>query len=169
MTLVRDEPQVLVAPPLRRRLGCLTYDAILLIGIAVGISMVFTSISGKASDHDIFLFRTICVLAFGIYFLYVWNRSGQTLAMKTWNIKLVNNNSKILSIPHAMIRYIASWLWISPLLLYYHLIGISSHFELITAVLGGMFFYSALSFLFLDKQYIHDKICRTRLIDVRNI
>lgn len=160
---------MLFAPPLHRRLGCLAYDAMLLIAIAVGISMVFTSLSGRARDQDIFLFRIIYILAFGLYFSYVWSRSGQTLSMKTWNIKVVNRNSQILSIPQAMIRYIASWLWISPLLLYYYLIGISSKFELITVLSGGMFFYSMLSFLSFDKQYIHDKICRTRLIDIRTI
>ena len=169
MKLVRDEPQVLVAPPLHRRLGCLTYDAILLIAIAVGISMVFTTVSGKARDQDIFLFRVIYILAFGIYFSYVWNQSGQTLSMKTWHIKLVNRNSQIPSIPQTIIRYIASWLWISPLLLYHYLVGISNKLEFITALLGGMLFYSMLSFLFSDKQYIHDKICRTLLVDTRTI
>ena len=169
MTLVRDEPPVLVAPPLHRRLGCLAYDAILLIAIAVGISMVFTTVSGRARDQDIFLFRAIYILAFGIYFSYAWNRSGQTLPMKTWHIKVVSRNSQILNIPQAMIRYITSWLWISPLLLYHNFIGISNKLEFITALLGGMLVYSMLSFLFFDKQYIHDKICRTRLIDTRTI
>ena len=160
---------MLVAPPLRRRLGCLTYEAILTIGIAMGISMVFTSLFGRTSDQGIFFIRLIFILAIGIYFSYIWHRSGQTLAMKTWHIKLINNNSKMLSIRQATIRYFASWLWISPVAMYYFLIGISSHFELIAALLVGMLLYAALSFLFLDRQYLHDKMCKTRLIDIRGI
>ena len=160
---------MLVAPPLRRRLGCLTYEAILAIGVVMGISMVFTSLFGRVNDQGVFFFRLILILAVGIYFSFMWHRSGQTLAMKTWRIKIINNNSKALSINQAAIRYIACWLWISPIFMYYYLIGISSRFELITVLLGGMLFYATLSFLFLDRQYLHDKICRTRLVDARNI
>ena len=160
---------MLVAPPLRRRLGCLTYETILSIGIAMGVSMVFTSVSGNPKDQDIFLFRIILVLAIVLYFIFTWHRSGQTLAMKTWGIKIVSSNSKLPGIRRTMIRYIASWLWTSPVFIYYYLIGISSRFELIVSSLVGILLYAALSFLFLDKQYIHDKISGTRLIDVRNI
>jgi uncharacterized RDD family membrane protein YckC len=41
----------------------------------------------------------------GIYFVYCWVRSGQTLAMQTWRIQLLGLDGKPLSLEQAVRRY----------------------------------------------------------------
>ena len=50
---------------------------------------------------------------FGIYFVWFWAK-GQTLAMKTWNIRVVGSDGKAISQLRALGRYALSWLWFLP-------------------------------------------------------
>ena len=47
------------------------------------------------------------------YFVWLWSK-GQTLAMKTWNIRVVNHEGVELTQVRALIRYLYSWVWFLP-------------------------------------------------------
>ena len=66
------------------------YEALLLFAVAFFAGFAFLAASGGAADagwvrlaHQAFL-----GLVFAGYFLWCWLRGGQTLAMKTWRIRL---------------------------------------------------------------------------------
>ncbi|MEI6791460.1 MAG: RDD family protein, partial [Myxococcaceae bacterium] len=51
---------------------------------------------------------------FGVYFTWYWTKTGQTLAMQTWKVKMVDENDLLLKRNQALIRYAISSLWLIP-------------------------------------------------------
>ena len=101
-------------------------------------------------------------LIFGIYFVWLWSR-GQTLAMKTWNIRIVDVAGRAVSQPRALLRYVLSWLWLMPAL------GAVAPFnlpvgEIVVVVLGWVAVWAVLSRFHPERQFLHDALAGTRLI-----
>lgn len=67
------------------------YEAILLLAVAYFAGFAFLAASDGAADTGWLRFAHQAFLAavFAGYFLWSWLRGGQTLAMKTWRIRLV--------------------------------------------------------------------------------
>ena len=47
----------------------------------------------------------ILLIALIVYFVWCWRKSGQTLAMQTWQLKLSRGHTNLLNWPQALIRY----------------------------------------------------------------
>ncbi len=74
-----------------RRLGAMLYDSLLLLAILMMMSFPYVWLTGGGKQglivHTLY---QIYLLAIGfLYFGGFWVRGGQTLGMRTWNIKLV--------------------------------------------------------------------------------
>ena len=78
----------------------------------------------------------------GVYFAGFWSRSGQTLAMKTWHIRLQTRDGGAPGQARAFARYVASWLWFLPALASAHLSGIRSTLAFAVIVVVGMLAYA---------------------------
>jgi uncharacterized RDD family membrane protein YckC len=79
-------------PGLPRRLAALAYEAVLLFAVGFFAAWLFFFASGgrDATTGSLRYALQIFILAvFAAYFLWCWLRSGQTLAMKAWGIRLV--------------------------------------------------------------------------------
>jgi len=82
-----------VTPSLARRLASLLYEAFLVFAVAFFATWIFFFASG-GRDATTGIMRAelqafiLAVLA--VYFLWCWLRGGQTLAMRAWNIRLVD-------------------------------------------------------------------------------
>ena len=96
-------------PSLLRRLACNVYESLLLIALLFVAALPFVAFT-MLLPPDLGLILRETVLWFyligiaGIYFTLFW-RSGQTLAMKTWGIKLVSASGKPLSKRQLWLRY----------------------------------------------------------------
>jgi uncharacterized RDD family membrane protein YckC len=80
-------------PGLLRRLAALAYEAVLLFAVGFFAAWLFFFASGgrDATAGVLRYALQIFILAvFAAYFLWCWLRSGQTLAMKAWGIRLVD-------------------------------------------------------------------------------
>lgn len=79
------------APSLRRRLASMLYEAILLFAIAFLAAWVFQFAAGTLDigGWRRHLLQLFMLAVFAAYFVWCWRRGGQTLAMKTWRIRLV--------------------------------------------------------------------------------
>ena len=116
-------------------MACWCYEGILLFGVLFIASYLFSSLSQTrhALDNRVpqmaFLF-----LVLGIYFVWFWAR-GQTLAMKTWHIRLVDRQGARVSQKQALLRYLLSWLWFVPPLALVWILGLDSRFALVTLLL----------------------------------
>ena len=100
---------------------------------------------------------------FGIYFVWFWAK-GQTLAMKTWNIRLVDRHNAPVSQKRAFLRYCLSWIWFLPPLLAISPFTLSGS-EVSVLLVGWVFVWALLSRLQPDRQFWHDAWAGTRLVD----
>ena len=150
-------------PSLLRRMACWVYEGMLLFGVLFIAGYLFGTLTQTRNAMDnrhglqAFLF-----LIFGIYFVWLWSK-GQTLAMKTWNIRLVDVQGRPVSQARALLRYLLSWIWLLPSLSLVWLFGLPTA-GLVALVLGWVAIYATLSRFHPQRQFWHDALAGTRLI-----
>jgi uncharacterized RDD family membrane protein YckC len=90
--------------------ACL-YELLLLIALWMLCTWIFVSMFGEATGgYKRYVLQLVLWLATGMYFVWCWCKSGQTLAAQTWKIKLVtqdlaNQQNNTLNPKQAIIRY----------------------------------------------------------------
>jgi uncharacterized RDD family membrane protein YckC len=153
----------LKAPGLARRMACWLYEGMLMFGVAFIASYLFGTLSQTRNALDnrhplqAFLF-----VIFGIYFVWLWAK-GQTLAMKTWEITVVDVAGQPITQTRALLRYVLSWLWLLPALAtaaIFHLSGPES----VLIVVGWVAVWAILSRFHPQQQFWHDALAGTRLV-----
>ena len=101
----------------RRRLAGMLYEALLLLGVlAVAFMLPHLALGmfcevvlpGPALVIHVFI-------VLGIYFVWYWSHGGQTLAMQTWKLKIVDGLGNPPAMKLLLLRYGLSW----PSLLFY--------------------------------------------------
>ncbi len=128
---------------LRRRLASLVYEGLLLLGVLALTFMVPLLIIGIGTHYTPgggLLWAYIFVVLGG-YFLWYWRRGGQTLAMQTWKLRLVDVEGKPVPLGQACVRYTLAW----PSICFF---GVG----LVWAVLDR------------DRQFLHDRLAGTRIV-----
>ena len=153
------------APALSRRLACFVYEGVLLFGVVMVAGFVYSTLSQQ--HHALVGTTGLQVVVFGVlalYFAGFWSRTGQTLAMQTWQIRLVTASGRRVGWRRALCRYLLAWLWFLPALLTLHWTGQRAAGTIFTALMAGVLGYAALTWLRPDRQYWHDVVCGTRLV-----
>jgi len=132
----------LPAPSMRRRLACMLYEAVLLFGVVAVAGLAYGMLTDQRhalqgnTGLQVFLF-----IVLGVYFAGLWSSSGQTLAMKTWRIRLVSRDGhRNLAPKAALLRFIAALLLVPTLL--------------------GMLW----ALVDRDRQFLHDRLAGSLLI-----
>ena len=127
------------APSLRRRLASMLYEAILLFAVAFIATWAFQFFAGTldiTSGWRRHALQAFILAVFAAYFLWCWLRGGQTLAMKTWRIRLVD-----ITPAKAALRFFYAFFLVPT--------GIS--------ILWALFFDR-------DRQFLHDRLSGSRLV-----
>jgi uncharacterized RDD family membrane protein YckC len=129
-------------PGIARRLACMLYEAILLFAIGFAASSLFFYASGGlgASGYGRTMLQLFLVAVFAAYFLWCWLRGGQTLAMKTWKIRLVAPGRDRVPPLTALLRFVLALLAVP------------------TGIALGWALFDR------DRQFLHDRIAGTRLV-----
>lgn len=157
------------APALLRRLACFLYEGVLLFGVVMAAGLVYSVVTQQrhalAGLHGMQAFLFVVL---GAYFVWFWSRSGQTLAMQTWHIRLLTAQGRPVSKLRALCRYLLSWLWFLPALATVYAAGLKSTGAVFTAMAAGVLAYAALTRLHPQRQYWHDAVCGTRLVHWQN-
>ena len=144
-------------------MACWLYEGMLLFAVVFIADYLFSALSQTRHalenrlPQQIFLF-----LVLGIYFVWFWSR-GQTLAMKTWHIRIVDRQGQNLSQKQAFVRYVLSWLWFVPPWALTWTLGLDAS-SVLWLSLVWIAFWILLARLHLDRQFLHDVIARTRLV-----
>lgn len=159
-----SQPQVLPTPSIRRRLVCMVYESFLLFGVIFVGAFVFDKLTD--SRHALHLRHARMAWLFlliGVYFAYCWLNNGQTLAMKTWRIQLRSQQGSKLSVQQVVLRYLLSWMWFLPALALDAIFGLKL-WPSIGVVSLGFVFWASLAWLDKERQFLHDKLAKTRLV-----
>jgi uncharacterized RDD family membrane protein YckC len=152
-----------MAPPLMRRMASWLYEGMLLFGVVFIAGYLFSALTQTRHALDnrhwqqAFLFTV-----FGVYFVWFWSK-GQTLAMKTWHIRVVDATGLPLTQARALARYLLSWLWFLPPLAAAGLFGLPGG-ELAVILVGWVLFWAILSRFHVQRQFVHDALAGTRLV-----
>ena len=128
-------------PGIMRRLFSMLYEALLLLAVLFIAGFLFISITHDATSGAMKpVFQGYLILVVAGYFIWFW-RYGQTLAMKTWHMKIVSKDGGRITMKQAGLRFIVA------------LSGIA---------LGGIGILWAV--FDRDKQFLHDRLAGTRII-----
>lgn len=152
-----------MAPSLWRRMACWAYEGILLFGVVFIAGYLFGTLSQtrNAMDNRNALQAFLFVI-FGIYFVWFWAK-GQTLAMKTWNIRVVDREGKAISQQRALGRYVLSWIWFLPPLVVVSPFRLTGA-EVVVISVGWIAVWALLSRFQVQGQFWHDVWAGTRLV-----
>jgi uncharacterized RDD family membrane protein YckC len=134
------------APGMLRRLASMLYESILLFAVAFIGTWVFQFAAGtlRIEGWRMHLLQLFLLALFAAYFLWCWLRSGQTLAMKTWRIRLVSRNGHARLLPRAaLLRFI------------YAVVLVPTTIGIFWAMVDR------------DRQFLHDRLAGSLLIPVR--
>jgi uncharacterized RDD family membrane protein YckC len=155
-------------PSLKRRMASFVYEGLLLFGIGLipgAIGALFVALTGH--QHPLqgeFALQVITIAIYAVYFTWFWSARGQTLPMQTWHIRVVTAQGEPLTQPRALMRFAASCAWVVPAVIVAHLNGWSPR-QTLAAVGVGIVAYALLSLLHPQRQFWHDALCGTRLIN----
>lgn len=132
----------IIAPSFFKLGACLIYEALVLIALSLAVTAIFFLLLGDAAiGIKRYLLQLSLWLTAGVYFVWCWQKKGQTLAMQTWQFKLFNQQAQLLSLKAAMVRYVL-------------------------ASLSLMLF--GLGFLWIlvdrDRLFLHDRLLKNRII-----
>lgn len=152
------------APSIRRRMACWLYESLLLFGIVFVGGLVISSV-GVLFSHPLSptTLQAILFLVLGIYFAWFWSK-GQTLAMKTWHIRVVDKLGRPLTRTRAIARYALAWLWLLPPLAVLSPLHLPMA-EVAVLTIGWVAIWAVLSRFHPQRQFLHDVLAGTRLID----
>jgi uncharacterized RDD family membrane protein YckC len=119
------------------------YESLLLLGVLAGLflvpQMALGMVAGIVLPGPVLLLHVFLLL--GAYFLWYWQRGGQTLAMQTWKVQLQSANGGPPSWRQLVARYLLAW----PSVL---LCGAGLIWALVDR----------------DRQFLHDRMAGTRII-----
>lgn len=151
-------------PSLKRRVASMLYEGMLLFGVVAIAGGLFATLLDQR--HALYLRQPLQYVLFavvGLYFVWFWTHGGQTLAMKTWRVRLVARDGSPIKAGRAITRYLLAWLWILPGLALAWLLGAQN--EMLLLIPAANLLLCALT-VYLDpqRQFLHDRIAGTRIV-----
>lgn len=153
-------------PSLGRRMTCFMYEGVLLFGVVWAAGMVYSLATGQRhamTGHAGMQLVQFTVI--GAYLVWFWSRTGQTLPMQTWNIRVVTAQGAPLTPLRAACRYVVAWLWFLPALATAYFADIHGGLAVSVILLAGVLTYALLTLLHPRRQFLHDAICGTQLVE----
>lgn len=145
------------------------YEGVLLFGVVFLAGYLFDTLT---QSRNALMLRhgrqAVLFIAIGVYFIMCWRKRGQTLPMKTWNIRLVGGDGAGPAIGTLALRYLL--IWPVPLLAALLVLAASRATGYSSTDLFIVFApFTSFIWTWFDKdgQFLHDRLLGTRLVDVR--
>lgn len=139
------------------------YEGLLLLGVVFITGYLFSTLTQTrhALDNRLGL-QVFLFLVVGAYFVWFWSK-GQTLAMKTWHIQVVDVRGSPPSRARALVRYLCSWMWFVPPLAGAALLPAATPLVAVAMLGAWVVVWAAIAALRNDRQFLHDIWAGTRL------
>ncbi|WP_404822427.1 RDD family protein [Noviherbaspirillum aerium] len=144
----------------------MVYETMLLFGVVFVAGWLFSTLLEQ--KHALYLrnmlqdwlFVVIC-----LYFVWFWTHGGQTLAMKTWRLRVVTTSGDALGYKRALGRYLLSWMWILPGLAAAWALNAKTWMLLVVPMINVVL-WALTAYLDPQRQFLHDRISGTRIVRV---
>jgi uncharacterized RDD family membrane protein YckC len=156
-------------PSLGKRIAAIVYEGLLLLALLLIASFPAAGLKGLTLEglgHAVYQVYLLLVAA--MYFAWQWQKSGQTLPMKTWRFRVVDTGGEPLTWTRAIMRFVCAALFFGPagaglLLLFFP--------QRMSPVITMWFFLPLAATLLYarfdrDRQFLHDRLAGTRLEDI---
>jgi uncharacterized RDD family membrane protein YckC len=153
-------------PGVLLRLAVMTYEAVLLFGVVFVTGYALLALAGWTHPLQPAQRRVLQAVLFaviGVYFVYCWVRTGQTLPMKSWRLRVVDRDGSLLSPARAALRYLLAWSLFAPGLLVIALAGVGG-LQSLLVLLASLLAMLAVARLDRRGQLLHDRILGSRVI-----
>jgi uncharacterized RDD family membrane protein YckC len=141
------------------------YEGVLLFGVVMIAGYLYSSLTQQrhalVGTHGLQAFLFVVI---GVYFVWFWSHGGQTVAMKTWHVRVLTRDGQPLSQARALARYVASWLWFLPGLAAVGLSGRHTGAAIAAALAANVLAIAVLARVHPSRQYLHDLLCGTELV-----
>lgn len=102
-----DSPRVLRPATLARRLLAMLYDALLVIALWMVLGALAVGLNGGEAVTGPFWKSALFIATYG-FFAYFWTRSGQTLGMLAWNLRVQSTAGGHISWTQSLIRFLVA-------------------------------------------------------------
>lgn len=168
---MENNKPVVRTPSVKRRLIAMVYESLLLFAVELAAVAVYTLVTFAVQSAWLDKGRVlVVVLTAAAYFIHAWTGSGHTLAMKTWRIKVVMLGQATVPRPVAIRRFIYAWGFFAPALLIIGVTDLSASAAgtrtSLLILLANIVLWAMTAFLDKDRQFLHDKLAGTRLIEL---
>jgi uncharacterized RDD family membrane protein YckC len=140
------------------------YEAMLLFGVVFISGWFFSTLLQQR--HALYLRhaeQTWLFVVVTAYFVWFWSHGGQTLAMKTWRIRVATASGAPLSMVRAFARYLLAWVWVLPGLALAWAIG-AKNWSLILIPAANALAWALTIYLDPNRQFLHDRLAGTRIV-----
>lgn len=144
------------------------YEAVLLFGVVFIVSYALLALfrwTYPLPPGPRAVLQAVLFVAIGAYFVWCWSRTGQTLALKTWNLRVLADDDRPPSRGRAIARYVLAWhLWL-PGLVWVALFQTHALGDLAALAIG----FAVLLLPGLadpQRRLLHDRWTRTRVVRV---
>jgi uncharacterized RDD family membrane protein YckC len=155
-------------PTIWRRVAALPYEGLLLLALVLIASFPIAGLKGLALTgvpHVVYQAYLFAVTAW--YFCWQWQKSGQTLPMKTWRFRVASKTGNSIGWGRALVRFLWALAFFGPAC-----VGIVLFFfpQRLTPAVTVWFFLPMLATLLYarfdrERQFLHDRLAGTRLQD----
>ena len=142
----------------------MTYEAMLLFAVVFVAGYLFDTLT--QSRNALMLRHTRQAWLFvvlGVYFVWFWTHGGQTLAMKTWRIRLAPPPGRSLTVGLAVARYLLLWIFVLPTLAVLSLADVQG-WGAVAALSVALLLPPFYALIDRDGQFVHDRLVGTRLV-----
>jgi uncharacterized RDD family membrane protein YckC len=149
-------------------MAAFVYEGVLLFGVVMTVGFVYGMLMQQRNAlHDRAGLQAVLFVVIGVYFMWFWTHGGQTVAMKAWRLRLLRRDGSPVSRIRALCRYLLCWVWFLPALGTARALWPVNGPAVVVLLLGGIVVYALLSRLLPDRQFLHDVLCGTRLVDTQ--
>jgi uncharacterized RDD family membrane protein YckC len=152
-------------PSLARRLASMVYESLLVAALLLTAAGLFFLVAGMRIEGLMrHVFQAYLALVLGAYFVWCWQRSGQTLPMKVWKLRLVRHDGAAMETWRAVARYVVAGLalgtgavamivlWRQPQTLGAWLALVPAALDFLWAVVDR------------ERQFLHDRLVGTKVV-----
>jgi uncharacterized RDD family membrane protein YckC len=142
----------------------MTYEAMLMFGVLFISGWLFSTLLQQR--HALYLRHEMqywLFLVIGLYFVWFWTHGGQTLAMKTWRLRLVTTEGDAVQWKRAIARYLLAWMWILPGAFLTWVLGVKG-WLLVLIPAANIAVWAASAFLDPRRQFLHDRLAGTQIV-----